>query len=381
MASRSSKRLGFTPNQAVTREHGTTQRHLMRKPPSLRNNNGAVQLRVRIDGADAFINRMGSWSDPAAIAKASALSARIWSDHCSGTFDKTLRTYQSSNDRQDKLLLESLHNLALKNRQGRTIHAYRTLHKYGKTLRNRKDVDAFITWMQKQGLKNRTIVGILTEFRRVLPESGKLFSCSLKFQSSPRHTDVLSSEEIQAVLSDLQTNDAWFYPLFFFWLSTGLRNGELRALTWDCIRWKQAEVLIHKSLRVDGLHSRNFIPAPTKTGQERVVPLTPQTLEVLKNHQEQMEILDLYAPEGLVFLSPISHQNVYDTLLGKVWKRSLKRCGLRPRRLYAQRHTFISHALAMGNSPADLAQIAGHSTEMLLKTYAKPTGRIRMPSW
>jgi integrase len=336
---------------------------------------------VRIDGADAFINRLGSWSDPAAIAKASALSARIWSDYYSGTFDKTLRTYQSSSNHQDKQLLEGLHDLALKNRQGRTIHAYRTLLKYGKTLRNRKDVDAFILWMQEQGLKNRTIVGILTEFRRVLPECKNLFSCSLKFQSTPRHTDVLSAEEIQAVLSDLQTNDAWFYPLFFLWISTGLRNGELRALTWDCIRWQERELLIHKSLRVDGLNSRNFIPAPTKTGQERVVPLTPKTIEILRNHQEQMDSFGLYTPDALVFQTPISHQNVYDTLLGKVWKRSLTRCGLRPRRLYAQRHTFISHALAMGNSPADLAQIAGHSTEMLLKTYAKPTGRLALPMW
>ena len=353
----------------------------MRKPPSLRNNNGALQLRVRIEGNDAFINRLGSWSDPAAIAKASALSARIWSDYCSGTFDKTLRTYQGTSNRKDTQLLEGLQHLAVENRQGRTIHAYRTLLKYGKTLRNRKDVDAFIVWMQQQGLKNRTIVGILTEFRRVLPECGNLFSCNLKFQSTPRHTDVLSPGEIQAVLTDLQTNDAWFYPLFFLWLSTGLRNGEIRALTWDCVRWQEGELLIHKSLRVDGLNSRNFIPGPTKTGKERVVPLNVQTLEVLKHHQAQMDALGLYAPDALVFLTPISHQNVYDTLLGKVWKRALTRCGLRPRRLYAQRHTFISHALAMGNSPADLAAVAGHRTEELLKTYAKPTGKVLLPSW
>ena len=353
----------------------------MRKPPSLRNNNGAVQLRVRIDGNDGFINRLGSWSDPAAIAKASALSAQIWADYCSGSFDKTLRTYQCSNNREDKGLLEGLQALALSNRQGRTIHAYRTLLKYGKTLRNRQDVDAFILWMQQQGLANRTIVGILTEFRRVLPACKTLFSCSLKFQSTPKHTDVLSAEEIQEVLSDLKTNDAWFYPLFFLWLSTGLRNGELRALCWDCIKWQAGELLIHKSLRVDGLNSRSFLPAPTKTGTERVVPLNPQTLEVLRNHQNQMEQMGLYAPDALVFLTPLSHQNVYDSLLGRVWKRSLTRCGLRPRRLYAQRHTFISHALAMGNSPADLAQVAGHSTEMLLKTYAKPTGKVLLPSW
>jgi len=37
---------------------------------------------------------------------------------------------------------------------------------------------------------------------------------------------------------------------------------------------------------------------------------------------------------------------------------------LKPRRLYAQRHSFLSHALAMGNSPADLAAAAGHSTKI-----------------
>ena len=83
----------------------------------------------------------------------------------------------------------------------------------------------------------------------------------------------------------------------------------------------------------------------------------------------------------LVFLTPCTHSNVYDHLLARVWCRSLKRCGLQPRRLYAQRHTFLSHALAMGNSPADLAAAAGHSTKMLLETYAKPTGRLQMPSW
>ena len=111
------------------------------------------------------------------------------------------------------------------------------------------------------------------------------------------------------------------------------------------------------------------------------MPLNGAVLQVLKDHQEHQRSLNLYDPDGLVFLTPLSHQNVYDSLLGKVWKRSLTRCGLKPRRLYSQRHTFISHSLAMGNSAADLAQVAGHSTETMLKIYAKPTGRLLLPSW
>ena len=53
----------------------------MQKPPSLRNNNGKLQVRVRIDGKDAFINRLGRWDDPISVAKAQAISAEIWSDY------------------------------------------------------------------------------------------------------------------------------------------------------------------------------------------------------------------------------------------------------------------------------------------------------------
>lgn len=59
----------------------------MQKPPSLRNNNGTLQVRVRIDGKDAFINRLGRWDAPVAVARAQAISAQIWSDYQQVSFD------------------------------------------------------------------------------------------------------------------------------------------------------------------------------------------------------------------------------------------------------------------------------------------------------
>ena len=64
---------------------------------------------------------------------------------------------------------------------------------------------------------------------------------------------------------------------------------EIRLLTWDCIRWEEGEVL--KSLRRDGYSSGKVEWAPTKTGKERVVPLTPQVRETLRQHQWEMEHL------------------------------------------------------------------------------------------
>ena len=71
----------------------------------------------------------------------------------------------------------------------------------------------------------------------------------------------------------------------------------------------------------------------------------------------------------------------YDLLLERVWKRTLNECGVRYRKLYSQRHTFLSHTLASGNSPADVAAIAGHRLDELLKTYAKPTGSLKLVEW
>ena len=112
-----------------------------------------------------------------------------------------------------------------------------------------------------------------------------------------------------------------------------------------------------------------------------MVPLREDLVLLLQGHQRQMQSLGLDVQKGLVFVTPRTHRHLYDSGLEKVWKRSQQRVGLMPRRLYAQRHSFLSHALAMGNSPADLAAVAGHRTEELLKTYAKPTGRVVMPSW
>ena len=49
----------------------------VKKPPSLRNNNGTLQVRVRIDGRDVFINRLGRWDDPVAVANVHAIAAQI----------------------------------------------------------------------------------------------------------------------------------------------------------------------------------------------------------------------------------------------------------------------------------------------------------------
>ena len=155
----------------------------------------------------------------------------------------------------------------------------------------------------------------------------------------------------------------------------------MTGLTWDCVRLNEGDLLISKPLRGDGTATHQRLLSGMKTGKARVVPLSRQGVVALRQHRTSMRCLGLNTNDGLVFVTPRTHGHLYDSGLEKVWKRSQRRVGLTPRRLYAQRHSFLSHALALGNSPADLAAVAGHRTEELLRTYAKPTGRVKVPTW
>ena len=49
----------------------------MRVKPTLRRNNGSIVIRVRIDGEDKRIYRLGRWDDPVAVARAQAITAEM----------------------------------------------------------------------------------------------------------------------------------------------------------------------------------------------------------------------------------------------------------------------------------------------------------------
>jgi integrase len=180
-------------------------------------------------------------------------------------------------------LLERLKVNAETRRQKRAIHAYRVVKRYGRPLKTISDTEEFIHWAQDdQNLSNRTIVGLICEFKRVCPESKHVFQHKLRYKKVVAQSDVLSIEEIKQVLSDLKKNDEWFYPLFSVWLGTGLRNAEIRGLTWDCVHWHEGEFLIAKSLRSDGFNAMEVTWAPTKTGRERIVPMSTEVMGTLQ---------------------------------------------------------------------------------------------------
>ena len=224
----------------------------MRKAPALRNNNGALQLRVRLDGKDHFINHLGRFDDPVAQAKAQSISAEIWSDFQQSQLDWSLSRYQPLVEGKDPELLDALERLMKEKRQGRTTHAYRVVRRYGEPIRTQAEVEGFVEWMSSEGLAASTQATILSTIRSVQPKNKALGSVAIKVPTRSVQEEGLGKDEIRQVLADLKQNEAWYYPCFALWLGTGLRNAEVIGLTWDCVRLDEGELLISKSLRRDG---------------------------------------------------------------------------------------------------------------------------------
>lgn len=257
----------------------------MRKPPSLRNNNGVIQLRVRIDGNDFFINRLGRHSNPVALAKAQSLSARIWQDYCSGCLDNTLESYRPVDvNSADENLVRALRQYFFETGQGRVRHTLRLVEDYKKPLRTKAQVAAFITWMEERGIAPQTRVGIISTCKRVKPDSSAFVGHRMKVPQRQVVTEILTRREVRKILEYLRQNDDWYYPIFFAWLGTGLRNSELIGLTWDSIDYEGREIRITKTLRrwQDSNTIREW--SNTKNKKHRIVPMTDGVASVLQQH-------------------------------------------------------------------------------------------------
>ena len=102
-------------------------RGMLKKPPRVRDNNGALQVRLRLDGRDHFINRLGRWDDPVAQARGQAICAEIWRDAQQGGLELPLNRYCLLVEGQDQDLLDARNPFSEEKRQARLTHTRRVV--------------------------------------------------------------------------------------------------------------------------------------------------------------------------------------------------------------------------------------------------------------
>ena len=161
---------------------------------------------------------------------------------------------------------------------------------------------------------------------------------------------ILTIPQIEALASAMPGR---YRTLVTFAAYTGVRLGELRALTWSDID------LEARTARIDKTLYRDRLQRSTKSGHNRTVPLPPHIAEELRAHRERCAPPTDTTP-AYVFPGPSGAPLDADTFRSRVWRPAVRAAGLPPDlRIHDLRHTSASLYLQHGATVREVMEIHG----------------------
>ena len=149
----------------------------------------------------------------------------------------------------------------------------------------------------------------------------------------PKEMKVLSKEEIQRFL--IQAKAEGMYELFLLELTTGLRRGEILALTWDDLNFETGE--LHISKQVTPVGGKNIISEPKTKAAFRTIILPPVMVGLLREYRKEV-----FSP--LMFPSRIMpNQPIDPSYVRKRLQQILERADCKRVRFHDLRHPYVKH--------------------------------------
>ena len=242
----------------------------------------------------------------------------------------------------------------------------------------RKDmVQRFINELLAEGLNPATIKLIYGKLAGALKEAvnSEFIAKSPAFgivlpKKEKKEMRVLTPEEQVRFVEAAKLYDQG--EAFILMLGTGMRVGEVMALTWDCVSFENAEIRVRKTLvefiDPNGESTKRQIShgTPKTKNSNRSIPLLPQLVEMLKSIQEEQiafaqEAGSAYTDNNLVFCNrfgaSLLRGNVYDKLNCITRRAELE--GIHPHSL---RHTFATRGLENGIPLKVMQELLGHAS-------------------
>jgi integrase len=137
-------------------------------------------------------------------------------------------------------------------------------------------------------------------------------------------------------------------------IRTGLRQGELLALRWEDVDLVRGMLTVARSV------VRGVVGSP-KNGKTRPIPLSPETVQLLKRHR--------HLRGDLVFSAADGRMLVKTECKHPLW-RACRRAGLRRVGWHVLRHTFASHLVMRGAVIKAVQELLGHASIMTTMRYA-----------
>ena len=198
-----------------------------------------------------------------------------------------------------------------------------------------------------------------------------------------KQVETLDAEDIGKFLAAIH-GTKYEYPLFVA-VFTGLRQGELLGLTWDCVDFEHGMLLINKQHnRVKG--DTEFRFASLKNDKARVLTVADEVIDVLKLQKQRQESWGAALgngwenPDNLVFTTEFGRY-INNKILYQNFKRIAKKLGKPDLRFHDLRHTYAVNSLRAGDDIKTVQENLGHATaSFTLSTYAHATPGMKRES-
>ena len=193
----------------------------------------------------------------------------------------------------------------------------------------------------------------------------------------------LEDDELCAFLKEIRGDT--YELVYFVTVFTGLRQGEVLGLTWDCVDFEKKTLLINKQHgKRKGTCEYGF--SSLKNDRPRVIEAADSVMDALRKQKERQQRWAARLKEGwdnsdnLVFTTEtgryLCNQTVY-----LAFKKVMRRLHLDATRFHDLRHTFAVNSLKSGDDIKTVQENLGHQTAAFtLDVYAHVTNGMKRES-
>ena len=250
---------------------------------------------------------------------------------------------------------------------------YNDLIKKGKTVNSIKNLNKLIAPCVRYAYNNDKII---KDFSKsvVLPKE-----CEEKRLNKISEVQPFSLEEQKKFISVIEGH--YLEVLFITALNTGLRQGELLALTWDDINFDNNELKVNKTVKYisdvskEGRGDCNtIVQTPKSEASNRTISIPDLLAKRLqKYHLQQKELqlkmANIYIDNKLIFCN--SYGRYLDSSnVRKRFKRILVNNGFKDKKFHDLRHTYATRLFELKEEPKTVQTLLGHSNiSITLDTY------------
>ena len=247
-----------------------------------------------------------------------------------------------------------------------------------KTGLNESDVQSFVFQKLEQGLSQKTVKDILIVLKMILKFGAKNqwlenTPLDIRFptEREKQHLEVLSKIQQKKIMNYVQEHFTFRNLGIYICLSTGLRIGELCALTWEDIDTDHGVIQVSKTIQRiytienDIRKTELILDSPKTKNSIREIPMSRDLLRLLKPIKKIVNPVFFVLTNDQKPTEPRTYRSYYQKFMKELDMPELKFHGLR--------HSFATRCIESKCDYKTVSVLLGHSNiSTTLNLYVHP---------